>query len=408
MRARPSAKVAQCQKVPPVLTPSGDGAAVGTIIRVEVEETPMTKMIVIGAGVMGASVAFRLAQAGADVTVFEATRIGGGTSGISFAWTNAHKKPPRPYHDLNVGGMKAHAALKDEFGATPWWHGGGSLEWEPERDRVDQRENVEQLQAWGYAAEWIDVKQVRELEPDINPEVIGDAPVAYFPEEGWLDPVIYTHAMLSAAQHRHGAKIVCGAKVIDLLMTGDRVSGVQLADGTQYEAEMVVNCAGRWTNEAVREAGLHLPLAPTVGFLVFTPPVAAGLNRVVRTTVIDARPDGAGRLMLHWNPTDALLTFDTKISPSMPEARDLVRRARQLLPSIGEVEPEAVRIAIRPIPGDHLSAIGPVPRTSGYYLAVTHSGVTMSPFLGAAVADEVVRGKQRPELANFRPARFFN
>src|SRR5438132_1333478 len=271
-------------------------------------------MIVIGAGVMGASVAYRLAQAGADVTVLEATRIGGGTSGCSFAWTNGHKKPPRPYHDLNVGGMKAHAALKDEFGATPWWHGGGSLEWELESDRADQRTNVEQLRAWGYAAEWIDLKQVQELEPDINPAVIGDAPVAYFPEEGWLDPVVYVHAMLAAA----------------------------------------------------------------------------------------------GRLMLHWNPTDALLTFDSKLSPSMPEARDLVRRARQLLHLIGAVEPEAVRIAIRPIPGDHLSAIGPVPRTSGYYLAVTHSGVTMSPFLGAAVADEVVRGKQRPELADFRPARFFN
>ena len=72
----------------------------------------MPKMIVIGAGVMGASVAYRLAQAGASVTVLEATRIGGGTSGISFAWTNAHQKPPRPYHNLNVGGMKAHAALR--------------------------------------------------------------------------------------------------------------------------------------------------------------------------------------------------------------------------------------------------------------------------------------------------------
>ncbi len=191
-------------------------------------------------------------------------------------------------------------------------------------------------------------------------------------------------------------------------MAGDRVTGVRVADGTQYEADIVVNCAGRWTNEATRDAGLHLPLAPTVGFLVFTPPVAASLSRVVRTTVIDARPDGAGRLMLHWNPTDATLTFDTRLSPSMPEARDLVRRARQLLPSIGEVEPEAVRIAIRPIPGDHLSAIGPMPRTSGYYIAVTHSGVTMSPFLGAVVADEIVRGRQRAELADFRPARFFN
>lgn len=368
----------------------------------------MEKMIVIGAGVMGASVAYRLAQAGADVTVLEAARVGGGTSGISFAWTNAHRKPPRPYHALNVAGMKAHAALSEEFGATPWWHGGGSLEWEAEPDRAAQRQNVEQLQSWGYAAEWIDHKQVLELEPDIDPAVIGDAPAAYFPEEGWLDPVPYAHAMLSAARRRHHARLICPARVVDLVMKSDRVVGVRLADGTQLEADMVVNCAGRWTNDVVQEAGMHLPLAPTVGFLVFTPPVAAGLSRVVRTTVIDARPDGAGRLMLHWNPTDAMLRFDTKLSASMPEARDLVQRARLLLPSIGDVEPEAVRIAIRPIPGDHLSAVGPVPRTSGYYLAITHSGVTLSPFLGAAVADEIIHGQQRPELGDFRPARFFN
>src|SRR5258707_1576951 len=310
----------------------------------------MTKMIVIGAGVMGASVAYRLAQAGAVVTVLEATRIGGGTSGISFAWTNAHKKPPKPYHDLNVAGMKAHAALADEFGATPWGHGGGSLEWEAEPDRTAQGENIEQLRSWGYTAEWITLRQAQELEPDIDPATIGDAPVAFFPEEGWLDPVVYAHAMLSAARLRHGAKVICGARVVDLVTVGDRVTGVRLADGPRYEADIVVNCAGRWTNEATRDAGMHLPLAPTVGFLVFTPPVAASLSRVVRTPVIDARPDGAGRLMLHWNPTDALLTFDRKLSPSMPEARDLVRRARQPLPSIGAGAPGAVRLALRPRP----------------------------------------------------------
>jgi len=141
---------------------------------------------------------------------------------------------------------------------------------------------------------------------------------------------------------------------------------------------------------------------------VFTPPVATGLARVVRTPVIDARPDGAGRLMLHWNPTDATLTVDSKISPTMQQARDLVQRARTLLPSIGAVEPEAVRIAIRPIPGDQFSAIGPVPRVAGYYLAITHSAVTMSPFIGTAVADELIGNRQRAELADFRPARFFN
>src|SRR5260370_39525747 len=103
----------------------------------------MIKTIVIGAIVVGATVAYRLAQAGAAVTVLEATRIGGGTSGTSFAWTNArHKKPPKPYHDLNVAGMKAHAALVDEFRVTPWRHGGGSLEWEAEPDRTAQGENI--------------------------------------------------------------------------------------------------------------------------------------------------------------------------------------------------------------------------------------------------------------------------
>src|SRR5436305_8195598 len=112
------------------------------MIHFEPEAMQMIKTIVIGAGVMGASVAYRLAQAGAAVTVLEATRVGGGTSGISFAWTNSHNKAPRSYHDLNVAGMQAHAALADELGGTPWWHGGGSLEWAAEADRTGQRENI--------------------------------------------------------------------------------------------------------------------------------------------------------------------------------------------------------------------------------------------------------------------------
>jgi len=84
----------------------------------------MPKVIVIGAGVMGASAAFRLAEAGADVLVLEANRVGGGTSGISFAWTNAHNKPPRPYHDLNVAGMKATSSAPHRGGtAAAAWNG---------------------------------------------------------------------------------------------------------------------------------------------------------------------------------------------------------------------------------------------------------------------------------------------
>ncbi|WP_163769907.1 FAD-dependent oxidoreductase, partial [Proteus mirabilis] len=86
--------------------------------------------------------------------------------------------------------------LKDEFGATPWWHGGGRVEWRAAAGQDDQRAKVRRLQEWGYAAEWIDARQLLELEPDIDPAAVGDAPIAWYPDDGWLDPVVYAHAMM--------------------------------------------------------------------------------------------------------------------------------------------------------------------------------------------------------------------
>jgi glycine/D-amino acid oxidase-like deaminating enzyme len=363
-------------------------------------------MVVIGAGVMGASVAYRGAAAGASVTVLEAGRPGGGTSCCSFAWTNSNEKTPRAYHDLNVAGMKAHAALAEEFGAAPWWHGGGSVEWEASENQAAQHARIERLCAWGYVAEWITPHRLQELEPDIDVTRIADAPIAYYPEEGWLDPVVYIATMLGAARSR-GATVLSGAQVTEAVLSGGRMRGVRTADGQLFEADIVVNCAGRWANDWVADTGLHLPLAPTVGLLVYTPPVAARLRRLVRAPDIHLRPDGAGRVVCI-DPVEAVPAFDPNPTAFMPEAGELVRRLYRWLPAIGDVRPEAVRMAIRPIPADSYSAIGPVPRTDGYYLAVTHSGVTMAPFLGAAVADEIVHGRACMALTNFRPARFFN
>src|SRR5438132_14372564 len=159
----------------------------------------MVECVVIGASVIGASVAYRLAQAGVAVTVLEAGRVGGGTSGVSFAWTNANNKAPRAYHDLNVAGMRAHAALGEEFGGTPWWHGGGSVEWaHTDAGQAGLRERVERLRSWGYAAEWVTQEQLRELEPVNDLEAVGDGPIVTFPEEGLLAPVWYAYVMVTA------------------------------------------------------------------------------------------------------------------------------------------------------------------------------------------------------------------
>jgi glycine/D-amino acid oxidase-like deaminating enzyme len=365
-------------------------------------------VVVVGAGVIGAAVAFRLAEAGARVTVLEsADRVGAGTSGRSFAWTNSNGKTPRAYHDLNVAGMQAHRALGEEFGATPWWHGGGNLDWRATASaRAELTDRVERLQAWAYEVEWVTPARLHELEPDIDLRTVGDAPIAFFPLEGWLDPIVYVHAMLRAAG-AHGAIVRTRAHVEQVLVDGGRARGVALRGGQRVAADWVVNCAGRWadTLAVVDMPRLRVPLAPTLGLLVFTPPVASSLRRVVHAPSINMRPDGAGRLMLHADDVDDALAGEAEPGIESPIVKDVLKRASAVLPAIGQVAAEAVRVGIRAIPADGLSAVGAMPGTDGYYVVVTHSGVTLSPFLARAVAAEIVNDSRAEQLEPFRPGR---
>src|SRR6185312_12435221 len=126
----------------------------------------------------------------------------------------------------------------------------------------------------------------------------------------------------------------------DLVSRAGRVTGVRTHDGALHEADVVVNCAGRWADRFGPDDA-RLPLAPTIGFLVFTPPVASSLGHVIRNPICHVRPDGAGRLLLHRDETDALLAEPRDPGPDSPQAQDLIARATRLLPGIGPVAAEA-------------------------------------------------------------------
>lgn len=362
--------------------------------------------IIIGAGVIGASIAYELARAGAAVTVIDAGRIGGGTSSASFAWVNSHNKAPRAYHDLNVAGMQAHAELRTRFEQPAWWHGGGTIEWEGAADPQRYRQKVALLQSSGYAAQWLDAAQIRELEPDIDLHAIGDAPAAFFPDDGWVDPVVYSQALLAAAE-KHGAQILSHLSVTAIRRRGARVIGVSTADGAELDADVVINCSGRWADQPAFPDALRIPLAPSAGLMLFTPPVASNVQRVIFSPHVHIRPDGAGRLLICRNDLDVTLTADTLPDPRWPQVAALLQAAATVLPLLRGVPAEALRIGVRSIPADQFPAIGALPDTPGYYAAVTHSGVTLAPFIGAAVADEILNGVSRPELSSFRPGRLF-
>src|ERR1700722_8092842 len=89
---------------------------------------PSRHCAVIGAGVLGASVAARVGAAGMDGTVLEEDRPGRATSRWSFAWLNSNDKAPRSYHDLNHAGIRAWAELAPELAGAAWYRPVGHVE----------------------------------------------------------------------------------------------------------------------------------------------------------------------------------------------------------------------------------------------------------------------------------------
>lgn len=369
------------------------------------------RVIVIGAGILGACVAHRLTQAGAQVHVLEAHHPASGASGVTFAWVNACEKlHDRRAFDLNVAGIAAHERLVAEFDAT-WFPRPGFLQWEHadrELGGVDPTgllDKLARLTDWGYPVELLDAAVVRELEPEVAHDAVGDGPVLRYPREGWIQAAPLIGTLLDRVR-RSGGRIRIGARVVGLVTTGGRCTGVQLADGTRVHADLVVNCAGRGANEVTGDPDLAIPLAPTRGIAAYTPPVGLAIHHALRTPLVNIRPDGGGRLLLRCNPVDLEVGPDDTARVDHPLAERLLARARRVLPGLGDVRLDAVRIGIRPIPGDGHPALGALPGLEGYYLAVAHSGITLGALVGEIVADELTGGPRHPEVEAYRPARF--
>ncbi len=334
--------------------------------------------------------------------MIEANEPGSGTSGTSFAWVNSHGKTPRAYHDLNVSGMRAHKALADELPGADWQHFHGSLEWRAGPDHAAHRANVERLISWGMPAEWISPEEAVRRSPQVDPAAIGDAPVAFFIEDGWIDPVAFARRMIDEAT-THGARVHTGTRVVGTEIGHGRVTGVQIGDGSIFYADAVINCTGRWAGDTVFPPALRVPLAPSLGLLVYLSCHASRLEHVLHTPRCHIRPDGAGRLLIGRNDAVSDLAAGSELRPDMPEVCELVNDARKILPL--DMRVESVKLGIRAIPQDGFPMLGWWPGVEGYYVAVMHSGVTLAPAIGSLVAEELLGGHAQPMFASFRPER---
>jgi glycine/D-amino acid oxidase-like deaminating enzyme len=363
----------------------------------------MPDVIVVGAGVVGASIAYRLARAGARVMLLDRGAPGGGTSATSFAWVNSNAKTPLAYHRLNAEGIAAHRRLRDALGEAPWLHEGGNLEWvddEPGRERLLAK--IERLRAWDYAVQLLDAAHARELEPHLCFD--GMVAAAYYPDEAWIEGPALAQE-LAAAAARLGAQAHSHTPIADLERTGERVTGVRLAAGERLMADWVVIAAGRWTDQVAATAGVRVPLAPTCGLLAVTSPVTPLVSRVIHAPRVHFRPEPGSRLVLQDESTDATVGPDTPPDLALPGCTELLRRARRYVPALAHATVAEARVGIRPMPADGFPIVGPVAGRPGLYLAVTHSGITLCALLGELVAQEITTGQPDERLAPFRPQR---
>lgn len=361
---------------------------------------PGADVLVVGAGCVGASVAYRLAERGAAVTVLDAGAPGAGTSGASFAWTNSFNKTPRDYHDLNVAGMEEHAGLAKELGGG-WLHQDGALAWDEGPGGLARlREAVDRLTGWGYAVERISPRQARELEPDLR---IADAAaqVVWTPGEGYVEAVPFIGALLAEAARR-GARMLPGRRVTGVIRSGARVRGVSTEVGDRFEADVVVDCAGAATDEVARLAGVTLPIDRVPGRLIYTAPVPTTLRRPIHAPGCHFRPDGGGRIVLAEGAHDQIYAEGAE---PWPAERSLATVAAHL-PVLAGARVEATRIGVRPMPRDERPMVGAIPGLDGFYVVASHSGVTLGPLWGRIATAEILDGGLDPRLGPYRPARF--
>lgn len=357
--------------------------------------------IVIGAGIVGAAIAYELAKRGVAVTILERFKPAAGATGDSFAYLNASTKTgSRPYFQLNWLGMAGWRIWQQEAGpALPLQWGGATYWRDTEAESAKLSESLRIAQQWGYAGRGIDAAALQALLPRlaIGPVSAG----AFFPEEGAVDPAGAVAALIARAA-KLGVRLRAPVNVTSLLLRDGKVTGVRTPDGV-IEADTVVLAAGLGSEVLAGQAGVRLPLTASLGALLHTAPQKQVLDRVVfgpRST-FKQLPDGRIVASISGHEGGAPNGVDVQAFGRIIQAA-----AASYLPTLRQAAIERVSVGQRVVPADSFPVVGFAPGVRGLYTAVTHSGVTLAPALGRLAALEIVDGIAADALDGFRPDRF--
>jgi len=369
------------------------------------------RIVIVGGGIVGASIAMHLAQAGARVTLLEKTAPAKGATEKSFAWLNTYNTDAH-YRALRLQSLLAYRELDTplELGIT--W--GGYLNWTDSTSAGDSvREYAASVAGTPCAWRALSAEELAQLNPAIAP---GAVAAAYFSGiDGHLDPVWVTWRLLDRARLL-GAKLVWPCEVTGLEFRGEHLTAIATTRG-RFTAERVIIAAGVDTPRILSMAGFAMRLQHAPGMLTHSLPLPE-----VTKMVCDA-PRG---IEFKQMANGRIVGTDAVAPPDIPAHAEIRARAvdfpddglramhgRRALARIAEYLPAAkaatfdfLTLGFRPMPLDGFPVVGALPGRSDVYVAVTHSGVTLAPILGQHVTRELLAEEIVDSLAPYRPGRF--
>jgi glycine/D-amino acid oxidase-like deaminating enzyme len=354
------------------------------------------RVVIVGAGIMGASIAYHLAKRGARVTVLEKQRPGAGATEKSFAWINAFSKLPRSYYDLNLYGIAGWRRLSLEIAELQiQW--GGSVQWAAAEEAEAMRKNIARLEQWGYAAHRVDESEISKLLPGCAPGPVAAA--CFAEQEGTVDPMQALGALLKSAQEL-GAAVEYPCEVTGISVAGGRVRGVETTRG-RMEADFLVLAAGVDTPRLAAMLQVDVPLKESPGLLAHTAPAPRMLERLAFAPGANIKQNPDGRIV-----TGSDFGSSSTLDTSKEFGEKLLEKARLFLPRIKEARLETVTLGHRVLPKDDHPIVGFVRSFPNLYVAAMHSGITLSPLIGQVAAAEILDGTSVDLLKDYRPSRF--
>ena len=367
-------------------------------------------VVVVGAGVVGCSIAYHLAGLGIrDVLIIEKMSAAGqGSTSKANGGIRAQWSTPVNIKLSNYS-ISAYERFREETGGDCGLRQVGYLFMtSSEPGERTLRRNLSLQQSLGVPNRWLAPEEISELAPYVRCDDLRGA--TFSPKDGLLDPHGSTLGYLQAAR-RMGIELATDAEVLEIERDPAGASGVRTTTGN-VASRRIVNAAGPFAGILGQRAEVDLPVLPYKRMLACTEEIGVAPLSIPMTVDFDTglliRREGSGIILAYSDPNDPP-GFDTSFDLRFIEV--VSEKAQQRFPFLEEarVSPRRCWAGLYPETPDHHAILGECPDLPGFFLAVGFGGhgLMHAPATGRAIAELIAFEDCRfMDIHQLRPERF--